>query len=123
MANFNNQIFWATTSDNQYYKLFDTNFNSLNYSGVYIILGRSIVKSPVVIKVGQSENLSERLSQHSVDNDINRYKTAHGPLYVTWAKLPLTYLDGVEKFLGVHYRPLIGDRFPDVRPIHVNVPF
>ena len=85
-------------------------------SGVYIIFYQG---SPgKVVRVGQGD-IADRLTRHRNDPEVTRYKD----LLVTWASVPANQLDGVEKYLADIFDPLVGDRFPDRRPIQVNSPF
>jgi hypothetical protein len=87
-------------------------------SGVYIIYQHN----GCVMKVGQSTDLVERFKKHQNNKVIMAYDFHDNPLLVTWASLPESYLDGVERYLANHYQPLIAERFPDVYPISVNLP-
>ena len=87
--------------------------------GVYIIWKPS--KTGRAVRVGKG-NIKDRLTQHKNDRKITRH-AADGVLLVTWAILPAQRLKGVEKYLGNVLDPLEGQRFPDVRPITVNLPW
>lgn len=84
--------------------------------GVYVIWHTGTPAR--VVRVGQGI-VRERLAAHQGDPEITSY-TAHGDLRVTWA--PQHQLDGVEAFLAQRYQPLVGERFPNVTPIPVNLP-
>jgi hypothetical protein len=92
--------------------------NSL-ISGVYIIWHGG--QKPRVVRLG-SGNIAERLSAHSNDKAILAYQQ-FGSLWVTWAIVSASLQPGVERWLADNYPPLVGDRFPDARPIEVNSPF
>jgi len=114
------QVRWGTTANNLWCPLRNNDFSTLVGSGVYIIWG-----GQRTVKVGQSddsEGIGRRLSSHSRDTTILDYEQFLGILFVTWANLLPQYLNGVERFLGDHYRPIIGDRFPNAVPISVNLP-
>jgi hypothetical protein len=83
--------------------------------GVYVIFGRN----GRVIRVGQGR-IKDRLAAHRIDREIQAY--TDGGLLVTWAKVAAGNLDGVERFLAIKLKPLIGARFPDVLPREVNLP-
>ncbi len=123
----NLSVKWAKNSQNSWYSLFNTDFSDLSNSGVYIVWGYNIYNTKIVIKVGQSTDLGERLSSYkypSKNNKVIDHLDTFGNMYVTWADLPILYLDGVENYLGRHiYRPLIAGAFPDSRPVEVNPPF
>jgi hypothetical protein len=85
--------------------------------GVYIIW-RSADRR--VVRVGQGA-IADRLSAHRADPLILAHGLT-GELLVTWAQVSPLYRDGVERYLGEYYKPLVGKVFPDVRPILVNLP-
>ena len=92
--------------------LADSHFENL--TGVYVIWQGN----GSVIRVGQGV-IRDRLSQHRQDQQIIAYPN----LLVTWAKVSDYYLlDGVERYLANMFNPKIGDRFPNVDPIEVNLP-
>ena len=89
-------------------------------AGVYIIWHDG---NPArVVRLGQGV-IRDRLSAHRNDPAMMAYR-AHGTLRVTWASVPsASDRDGVERYLSNTWPPLIGDAFPDVRPIVVNSPW
>lgn len=93
--------------------------------GVYVIWYTSPAESNAeskVIRLGQG-NIGERLRAHRTDPSILRYANI-GQLKVSWAVLnnfSKMTIDGIERFLAESYRPLIGDRFPEVDTIPVNL--
>lgn len=92
--------------------LADRHFDSLE--GIYIIWQAN---GPIV-RVGQGV-IKDRLFQHRSDVDINRYDD----LYVSWAKVEEQYRNGVEKYLADTLSPRVGEAFPDVGSIAVNLPW
>lgn len=86
--------------------------------GVYVIAYDAL--SPRVVRVGQGD-IASRLSEHRNNPTIQRYR-ANGPLKVAWAALSGYQVGGVEVYLANVLRPLVGDRFPNVTPIPVNLP-
>jgi hypothetical protein len=100
-------------------------FESFNLSsagtdaGVYLIWHAG--NPGRVVKVGQG-NIQERLQAHRANRAICSYKQ-RGELRVTWAVVPAAHRDGVERYLGDYWKPLVAERFPDVVPIAVNQPF
>ena len=87
--------------------------------GVYVIWHGG--DKPRVVRVGQGD-IADRLSAHRKDRLVLSY-ASHGPLRVTWAAVPAQLVDGVERYLAEHWKPLIGDRFPNALPVAVNSPF
>ena len=72
------------------------------------------------VRVGQGL-IAERLQAHRSNKRIVEI-ARNSPLRATWAMLPQCHCDGVERFLGETLHPLIGDRFPDVPAVKVNLP-
>ena len=94
---------------------------SVKTEGVYLIwVGR------LCVYVGQGD-IADRLNEHRSGNDerskqILSYRS-YGTLAVTWASVDKRSRDGVEAFLAATYKPIGGERRPDVTPIAVNLPF
>ena len=86
--------------------------------GVYIIWHGGL--DPKTVRVGQGF-IRERLGEHRNDPAIQAY--ASFGLYVTWASVEQSSLNGVEAFLANQLRPLIGERFPDAPHIAVRLPW
>ena len=87
--------------------------------GVYVIWHEGTPSR--VVRVGQG-NIVDRLSVHRNDDKITKYRS-FGTLRVTWASVPKKAdRDGIERYLANHYGPLVGDAWPDVVPIAVNLP-
>jgi hypothetical protein len=72
------------------------------------------------VRVGQGV-IKDRVACHRTDPTILAY-ARFGGLWVRWANLQPHWLDGVERYLAETLRPLVGDRFPDVTPVQVNLP-
>lgn len=107
---------WVKESNGLFYRLSVIDCSGIDCTGVYIIFNHQHV-----VKIGQGD-IGSRLSCHQHDFSITQHSNAYFPLYVTWTQLPIKYLDGVEVFLGNWYRPIVGERFPDVQPIRINLP-
>jgi len=88
-----------------------THFDSME--GVYIIWQAG----GHAIRVGQGF-VRDRLADHRTNRNI----TAYNNLLVTWAPVPASYRDGVERYLANVLQPKVGDAFPNVTPIAVNLP-
>jgi len=73
------------------------------------------------VRVGQGL-VKSRLTAHLGDPAI-RYYERFGPLLVTWAGVTVAQADGVENYLANRLNPLVGERFPNVLPIAVNLPW
>ena len=74
-----------------------------------------------VVRIGQGD-VADRLYAHRNDGEILAF-AKYGTLRATWAVVSVAQRDGVERYLGEVYPPLIGDAFPDVVPIAVNSPW
>lgn len=92
--------------------------NFTHMEGVYIIWHDG--DEPTTVRVGQGV-IRDRIAAHRKDPDVQAY--ARWTLYVTWAYVAQVHRDGVEAFLAEVLNPLIGERFPDRKPIPVNLPW
>src|SRR5579885_3656927 len=86
--------------------------------GVYVIWHGG--PDPKTVRVGQGI-IKDRLAAHRNDPDIQAHSAKE--LFVTWAAVAASARDGVEAFLAEALKPLVGDRFPDVAPVAVNLPW
>lgn len=114
------QVTWIRNTENTWCGLHAVNLahNHLNnVSGVYLIWHAG--PTPRYVRVGQG-NIRDRLTHHRTDTAINAYRNLG--LLVTWASVPDNHLDGVEAYLANQCNPLVGERFPNVVPISVNLP-
>lgn len=111
---------WFKCGDDQHWcSLKDLNLTGVTERGVYIIW---FAGNPgKVVRVGQGD-VADRLLKHRADRQITTFAN-RGKLLVTWASVPAHQMDGVERYLADKWNPLVGDAFPDVRPIAVNSPF
>jgi hypothetical protein len=89
--------------------------------GVYVIWKSLPLRPPITIRLGQGI-IADRLLAHRVDPAIGRHRE-NGELWVTWAELPGWMWDGVERFLADRLNPQVGDAFPAVAPLAVNLPW
>ena len=107
---------WQKCTGNQWCTLSRVNLSNVSTVGVYVIWKPGNPGS--VIRVGQG-NIAERLIDHRNSQEINRYGN---DLLVTWAAVGWASLDGVERYLAEQYSPKVGERFPNVQAIPVNLP-
>lgn len=108
---------WIKLTTGNWPQLLTVNLDGITTGGVYVIW-RSGNPGPV-IRVGQGD-IKARLCAHRLDKQILDYGE-QGTLHVTWAAVPAAQRDGVERFLADQYKPLVGDAFPNVAPIQVNL--
>src|SRR6516162_10827114 len=87
--------------------------------GVYVIWHEGNLSR--VGRVGHGE-IRERLHYHQEDPEVLAY-SRFGTLRVTWAAVQSDQMEGVERYLVEHWKPLVEDRPPKVVPIAVNSPF
>ena len=115
-------ITWKTCGDDGHWcSLENLNLDSLgDVAGVYIIWHEG--NPGRVVRVGQGAPIKNRLSAHSNDPEILQYKKL-GTLRVTWGAVSSGQRDGVERYLGNEWSPLVGTDFPDAEPIVVNSPW
>jgi hypothetical protein len=85
--------------------------------GVYVIWHGGA--PPNIVRVGQGV-IRDRIAQHRQDPQILAFRNYS--LFVTWASVPASQRDGVERFLGEQLAPKVGYRLPAVQPIAVNLP-
>ena len=96
---------------------------SLGISGVYIIW-TAIDNNRTVLKVG-SGIIKDELAADLKDPEIQAHKPAR--LYVTWASTlsvigPEQIQKGIQKFLGVVFKPKLFEDLPNVDLVMVNLP-
>ena len=89
-----------------------------NLIGVYVIFHS--LHNPRTVRVGQG-SIKDRIEAHRTDPEVQAYNNLG--LYVTWASVQTSDLDGVEVFLAQYLKPLVGEKFPNVPPIPVNLPW
>ena len=111
------QLDWIKCNNgNSWCPLTGVDLSSVSTNGVYIIWHSG--NPSRVVRVGQGD-IANRLSAHRNDPAITQYPG----LWVTWAAVPAAQRDGVERYLGDTWRPLVGDAFPNAHPIAVNSPW
>ena len=109
---------WVKCEDDRWCSFRGLQLNeAVDVTGVYVIFDK---RDNMVIRLGQG-NIKDRISSHRNNEAIRGY-SEFNELLVTWAVLPESYFDGVERYLADMYRPLIGENFPDVAPIAINLP-
>lgn len=114
-------IHWIKYPNGEWINLLTIDLNQGHFNdmaGVYIIWSNS--SQPRTIRVGQGF-IRDRLSDHRQDPNILQYQNFG--VFVTWARINSSQLNGVERYLADVLRPLYGSRYPDVIPIEVNLPW
>lgn len=110
---------WIKCQGDVWCNLAVVNLAHVDTTGVYIIWHGSQVSR--VVRIGQGD-IAIRLAMHRKDSAILAYRP-NGVLYVTWASVAAHRFDGVQNHLIDQWQPLIGEHFPDVKPIAVNSPW
>ncbi len=116
------QVTWGTCSSNHSWcplNTVDLGNSVFDGGGVYLIWYGNTAKR--ALRVGQAKVLRDRLTAWRSDPAVQAYER-YG-LYVTWAPVASLKRDGVEVYLAKHYKPLLGERWPDAIPIAVNLPW
>ncbi|MDO8240812.1 MAG: hypothetical protein Q7T51_02455 [Candidatus Moranbacteria bacterium] len=120
------QVRWIkNTQNNEWFDFLRLNLESPYFNGkvgIYAIW-YATPSSAKVIKVG-SGNIAERLKDHRANQEITKYSSL-GSLKVSWVVAdsnPLSpdEIQGAEIYLANKYRPLVGDRFPNVQEIPIS---
>jgi hypothetical protein len=111
-------VTWVKSTTDTWLPFETVNLDNVTEIGLYVIWHGG--NNPWTVRVGQGD-IAARLYVHQSDQSVLKYK-ANGPLMVTWAAVPKKAdRDGIERFLANHYGPLVGDAWPDVTPIPVNL--
>ena len=100
------------------FRTFDMSTVPATSCGVYVIWHGG--SKPKAVYVGQG-TIKSRLTAHRANATIVSY-SRYAPLYVTWAVVPASQMDGIERYLADTLRPLVGDAHPNALPIAVNIP-
>ncbi len=111
-------VTWVKCGENhEWCSLEGVNLKNVYTEGVYVIWHGG--EKPHIVRIGQGD-VADRLSAHRNDPAILKY-AKQGRLFTTWASVPAAQRDGIERYLADQYTPLIGDAFPEVLPIEVNL--
>ena len=115
------QLYWIKCQGEVWCQLDTVNLAHSHFDGmegVYIIWHGGA--KPATVYVGQG-SIRKRLTFHRTNPKIQPYRALG--LYVTWARVASQDQNGVERFLSEKLKPLVGEEFPDVNPIEVNLPW
>ena len=113
-------LHWIKAQNGNWLPLEDVNLDDVNTAGVYVIWHTG--NPGRVVYVGQGD-VKARLTSHRTNNKAILNYRQQGALRVTWAAVPASQRDGVERYLADTWKPLVGDAHPDVLPIAVNSPW
>jgi hypothetical protein len=111
------KLVWQFQSNEDWWPFADLNTGFRGWNdpyGVYVIARQS-----GAVRIGQGQ-IMRRLCEHQSDRRVTA--SSLGILSVTWAPVGSFHIDGVERYLANELSPLIGDAFPNVEPIEVNLP-
>lgn len=111
-------VSWGKCGDDGHWCDFNrldlTSSNFTDLTGVYIIFD----SNNTAVDVG-SGIIKDRIAAHRKKPEI---KKMNG-LKVTWAGVGKNDMQAVEKFLYLKYGSAVGERYPNVTPIEVNLPY
>ncbi len=113
------QVNWLKCKGDVWCSFALLNLDTVTESGIYIIWHAG--NPGKVVYVGQGD-VADRLSAHRNNTKITNYERS-GKLHVTWAAVPASQRDGVERYLANTWNPLVGEVHPDAVPIAVNSPW
>jgi hypothetical protein len=113
------QLNWIKLQSGGWCPLGTVDLSGVKSSGVYIIWHAG--NPGRVVRLGQGD-IAKRITAHRNDPKVTAY-SKYGQLYVTWAAVPASQADAVERYLADTWNPLVGDAFPNVRPLAVNSPW
>jgi hypothetical protein len=112
------RLVWIKGPESEWLSFEMLNLSRVSADGVYIIWYGG--PKPGTVRVGQGD-ISSRLKIHRADAKILVYRSLS--LFVTWAEVPFSQQNGVERYLADQLRPIVVDQYPDVTPISVNLPW
>jgi hypothetical protein len=108
---------WVKCNSNDWCAFSAVDLSTVRTIGVYLIW--PLGQQPKWVRTGQGD-IAARIQAHRGEPVITRY--AGLDLRVSWATVSPLQLDGVERYLSDACKPLVGERFPEVPPIEVNLP-
>ena len=107
---------WAKP-ENGWHDLNSVELEDAKVYGVYVIWHEG--DPGRVVCVGQG-NIRDRLKFHRRNAEVKKF-AKHGTLRVMWAAVEVHLVDGVERYLADHLKPLVADVRRDATPIVVNL--
>ena len=108
-------VTWVKCTGGVWCGLERLNLNTVTGSGVYVIWAGN-----KWVYVGQGD-IASRVQVHKNASTILGYRDI-GRLMVTWAVLPASQMDGIERYLADTLMPAEGEQHPVALPIPVNLP-
>lgn len=109
---------WIKCAGNIWCPFDRVDLSNVKTVGVYIIWQGG--QNPRVVKIGQGD-IASKLISHRSDSKTLSYNQ-YG-LFVTWANVQQSKLNGIEKYLAEQFKPLIESNVPNVNSIPVKYPF
>lgn len=109
---------WNKSPNGNWPALEDLNLEGLGeVTGIYVIWHGG--GHPEWVLVGRGL-IRQKLAQHRQDPRVQAH--ARQGLFVSWAPVCPSQLEGVEAYLVAYCQPLVGERPPYTTPISVNLP-
>ena len=114
-------IYWVKQGYEKWHQLngLSEDIESLRHNGVYIIWYFDEHNTARTVKVGKG-NLWERLEDDRRSPEVENY--VHRDLHVTWALLPVGYIDSVAASLIEKLQPFVGKQRSGDTGIFVGLP-
>ena len=112
-------VTWIKSTNGTWLPFETFNLSNVAATGVYVIWHGG--QNPWTVRLGQGD-IVDRIIAHRGDQKVLAYRS-YGGLWVTWAEVSARSLDGVERYLADQLRPRVGEKFPNVAPIPVNLPW
>ena len=114
------ELEWIRCKGGTWCPFFDVDLSGVDTLGVYVIW-HTVGHLPELLDVGKGD-IAERIQEHRRNEALRALENSDS-VWVTWASVPESSLDGVERFLADDLSPLLGEHFPDASPIPVNLPW
>lgn len=108
-------VSWVQCTGGVWCALERVDLRTVNGSGVYVIWAGNRW-----VYVGQGD-IASRVQAHKSNPVILAFRNI-GQLMVTWAMVPASQMDGIERYLADTLAPAVGEQHPAVLPIPVNLP-
>ena len=124
MPLYSTTVSWARPLRGDWYSFKWANLKLLGMKeGIYILWYPETVARPFhVVYVGQGI-IQNRINHHRGKHSRILHKVEPRRLRLTWTVVPsLADRNAIERFLSETLRPVVGESWPDVLPLRVNLP-
>ncbi|MCB1476156.1 MAG: hypothetical protein H6883_09675 [Rhodobiaceae bacterium] len=111
-------LHWERPAGNGWHKLDSIDITKIRTIGIFIIWHEG--DPGRVIRVCQGD-VGRQLQLEQISPPVLRYRV-FGELCVTWASVPASFRNGVERYLANLLRPQVGESYPLTLPLAANSP-